>query len=180
MTLQIIVKSRLDFERILEVHKINDETVEQFSNVAFISIADPIFEGESTIFRSDMTEEYFFKKDHSNVIQLRFYDVTRPIELESGEVLDVITDEQAEELWKFIKRQLRANVGCFLIHCAAGISRSAAVGRFISHYVMITKEDHEVEKEFYYMNPQIHPNSTVFSKLRKAAGWDETHGKYIM
>ena len=68
------------------------------------------------------------------VFRIRFWDVTK--RLESGFVLaghpataiDPMTEDQAKELADFIKE----NEDCtILVHCRAGISRSAAVARFL-------------------------------------------------
>ena len=59
-----------------------------------------------------------------------------------------------------------------LIHCAAGISRSGAVGLFCCRYFDLD------QKEFRRLNSQITPNLHVLNVLNKESGIDDDYIKF--
>ena len=68
--------------------------------------------------------------------------------------LNPISDSQTVELYNFIVRNKNKH---FIVHCAAGVSRSAAICLFI-HYVF----GHELLENFWDIS---HPNYFVLGKL---------------
>ena len=60
------------------------------------------------------------------VLRMRFHDTD-----DANSVLTVFNQEHAEAVVKFV-REHEANVEGILVHCHAGISRSAAIAKFIA------------------------------------------------
>jgi len=162
--MEIYVLSRSKFDLLLKNHSITDETVETWPNSFFISILTtlPVPSGNF--------HKPFFNKTHSNVLTLTFDDVVtdteqavyltgdpdEPTMIQTGKR---ITYEQGEELVNFIKENLNKKQA--FIHCAAGISRSGAIGSFINDITGGTYE------EFMKINPQVHENRIVLSMLKE-------------
>lgn len=108
-------------------------------NIAIISIGEPD------------TKEHLLQ-DSSNVINLDFWDIN-DYYLEGYEGM---SDEQAIVSYKFIKDNMEKD---FHIHCAAGVSRSQAFGRFLEdcfgyNVVSVGKN-------------QPHPNTHVLCLLKR-------------
>jgi predicted protein tyrosine phosphatase len=111
-----------------------------------------------------------FKGNHQNVLTLTFDDVIgdnnqavyltgdpdKPTMIQTGRA---ITEDQAEELVNFIEKHKHKKVA--FVHCAAGISRSGAVGAFISDLAGNKYED------FKRANPQIHENRHVKNLMNR-------------
>lgn len=146
--MKVTVLSKQDFDQIMRCSNVKEDNVETYKNSCFISIIDP-FELEYGNHQS------YFLQEHKNVKIMRFGDYT-----ESIDGLGVFTDEQAKELYDFIK--FHENTRNVFIHCSAGISRSGAVGTFINEY--FSDEPYE---SFKRRNYKIFPNSLVLSKLRQ-------------
>lgn len=140
--MEILVLSQREFEEIMIKNGINNNTVELHEDTFFISIHE-----------SKAKETYFDNKE--NVKVMRFDDCT-------FDFADMVsfTKKQALELLDFIDENI--NKKTCIIHCAAGISRSGAVGTFICDY---TESDY---KEFSKLNPHILPNILVLNRLKKA------------
>lgn len=93
---------------------INSLKEKQEQNTAFISINDSSYEAEEMI-------KWF---GDANCLILRFPDVDDS----AG-----ISQDQADEIVKFIHRN--RSVETFIVHCFLGVSRSAAVAKWINdHY----------------------------------------------
>lgn len=139
-------------------NKVDDSNVESRTS-AIIEIM-----GEQDL----LAHPFYFKEDHPNVIRLLFDDVLEdlpPIKM-SGYGDDtrenipvvVITKEQGEQIVKFVRTNEKATN--FIIHCAAGISRSGAVAKFINEVFGGT------DREFNLLNPYTKPNYVVLNLLR--------------
>ena len=83
----------------------------------------------------------------------QFYDVTEPL-LFGGTWLKPIRQETARELARFIREHKDSN---FLVHCRAGVSRSAAVCLFIH-----TAHGHQLKENFWAL---AEPNPLVLGRL---------------
>lgn len=94
-------------------------------------------------------------RNDSRILTVRFSDVTKEHE-HHGEILHPINKETALQMLDFIERNKSKN---FIIHCAAGISRSAAVAQFIHE-----KYGHELKPRFWSVS---HPNNFVLGMLRE-------------
>lgn len=123
----------------------NEFVSENFPNLvipeklAIISIGEPD------------TREHLLENS-SNVLNLDFWDVN-DYYLDGYEG---ITDEQATISYKFIKDNINKD---FHIHCAAGVSRSQAFGRFL--------EDCFGYTVFSVGTNQPHPNTHVLCLLKR-------------
>ena len=151
--MNINVLSKPVFNNLMREHKINDDTVENYKDVFFISINDTK--------TSPYYKESWFKRDHDNVKVLYFDDVESEGETSptnSGKCKP-FTEKMAEDLCNFINKNLGS--GQAIIHCEAGISRSGAVGSFICD---MSKSNFP---KFLRDNPQISPNGRVLRMLNK-------------
>lgn len=119
----------------------NLEKITGCENCFAISIMDPEFK-----------EPLYPDKD--NYHTWWFYDVDEQI----GN-FKPIEDWQAKEIYDFIDSNRNKDV-CF-VHCAAGVSRSGAVGLFIND---LMEQDY---REFMKTNPNVQPNTLISSKLNK-------------
>lgn len=129
-------------------------------NLVLISISEPIQEGYDDEQLSDEEVQGF--KDS---LRVKFWDIEETI----GSYC-IISEEIALEIQNFILKNLENR---FIVHCRAGVSRSAAVGRAIeqlkffgvgeeSKYKYKTSFDSEISKHSRY-----YPNLTVFDAIVK-------------
>lgn len=113
--------------------------------IAVISISD-IDKGSPEVFNNP--ENGIIEQ-----LQLHFDDV------EIGKP-NCITDEIAEKIAAYINR-VRNNAGKVIVHCEAGISRSAGVGARIIKFL----NDNDM---FVFNNPRFRPNMTCYRKVLNA------------
>jgi len=107
-------------------------------------------------------------KDYKDVIQLKFWDV----EEEIGNYKP-ISIKQAKELKEFIlkyknpKENSMKNNSKFLIHCSAGMSRSAGIGMAIECLIKFNgnKYEYSISKSDIKEHPRYEPNYTVYDKI---------------
>lgn len=157
----IKVLSRFLFWSMLKKEGITDSNVESQDNTYFISINST--EGNDN--------EPYFKDNHPNVLTLYFDDCNEykkyPIIGSPDKFYEQIpmSEEQALEVINFVEK-MNENSNVY-VHCTAGISRSGAVGAFISDYFGRTW------KKFKFDNPSVIPNSHISSLLKKMY-----YGKY--
>lgn len=179
----VLVMSKRMFEDVMQRSGITDDNVESWgdSGYYFISIND--LELDSELDKTDF-HSYFYN-NHSNVLRLAFADIEteKPVIIEyksrvkeSGKTLLIVnpfTSVQAEEIFDFIDKIKRGKRPVTLIvHCHAGVSRSAAVGEFAVKYL---GGDYEA---FRKMHPNILPNTLVMKKLREIAEADYIGNNY--
>ena len=130
------------------------------SDLVLISISEPILEGYRDEALTDSQVANF--KDS---LRVKFWDITDPI----GHY-DIISDETSLLLQQFILSHISDR---FIIHCRAGQSRSAGVGKAIecikyfgigetAKYNYQTSFSSEIDA-----HPRYFPNLTVFNKLIK-------------
>lgn len=156
MAKNIIVFSKVLFDEFCSKRGYNDSNIESVNNFAFISIVGT--ENCQKYYLNEV-EEHFFKKNHSNVINLEFDDIDHDIDYYGHKLLSM-SDDQAGDLFKFIENNIDKT---FIIHCRAGMSRSGAVGQFIfsmynAHNKLIAKNK---------ANGRIMPNINVLTLLKK-------------
>jgi predicted protein tyrosine phosphatase len=154
----IVIVSRDQFWRALESHKITDLNVEETKNRFFISI--------NSTKPDELDYPAYFKKEHPNVLTLWFDDIESDINLENGDILKCMTEEQGKRIIAFLDQLRKLEKFFLLIHCTVGISRSGAVGLFASHYLGHNEEEKE---KFNRTNKHIHPNGHVSQVLFKLA-----------
>lgn len=159
--MKIQVLSRRDFLRLLDANMIWDSNVENY-DALFISILN-----RKEIDQSSFSDPIFLE-NHPNTISIAIDDVNGefgPATVYNGEEIHLtdshgITKEQAHELVEFIKANLNKKYA--FIHCAAGISRSGAVGEFINDIL------NQKYLEFRKDNPRINPNPHIYKSLMEA------------
>jgi len=147
--MKVYVMSQYLFNDFCITNKFDDTNIENNKNAAFISIIGSKDNDDSS---------HFFKKDHLNVLNLEFDDV-----LQDGVLFEhkykAISSDQAGQIVAFIEAN---NDKDFYVHCSAGISRSGAIGTFISEYY-----------GYELVASGLHPNIEVLSKLRRASIFKE-------
>ena len=87
------------------------------------------------------------------VLRVHFTDITAD-EKDKGVTYRPIQDQDAHAIIKFVKEHKDKN---FIVHCAAGVSRSSAVCFYIH-----TIYGHELRKSFWFLSE---PNPFVLGKL---------------
>ena len=142
---KILVLSKVAFDCYMISKNLDDSNIES-KNICIISI--------NSIHDIKSVGEPHFKYNHSNVLLLWFDDIVPDeIDLEDGKILKSFSKEQGEELIKFLDQNKDRNG--YIVHCLAGVSRSAAVGLFICEYFGFDYN------EFIKANSQNHPNRKV-------------------
>ena len=105
--------------KVMFVGKFTAETIGPFKDWAVISIGEP-----------DMKAPQI-KEGWHDVLRIFFHDVNpdKVVELSSKYV--GMSDSQADQIVEFVSR-VAPDVDAILVHCKAGISRSAAVAEWIA------------------------------------------------
>lgn len=107
-----------------------------------ISITDP----ESSLAKVDAVQ------DCVDILRLQFHDVDRDM---NNPVIKMFQPSQAKEILQFVSKW-SDSVGLFVVHCEAGISRSAGVA------AALTKCCGDNDSEFFQ---RFHPNRYVYSMI---------------
>jgi len=143
--MRVHVLGKMEFDSLMKQNGINDDTVERFDSIMFISIVD-----------TQNQEGPYFKEDHDNVINLRFDDVEHDGESSPTQEIQTraFSELQAKMLYEFIKKH-REKETC-IVHCMAGISRSGAVGTFINGYCQGEWERFKKDNPYVIPNPRVH------------------------
>jgi len=152
--MKVFITSKTAFDDLMKRKGITNENVESHKKTFFISIND-----------SCGTDEIPYFENKENVKVLFFDDVEKDLEVPiigTKEVLvaKAFTSVQAKELLEFIESH-KDKESC-IVHCAAGISRSGAVGTFVNDFY--GGDWFEFKKQ----NPYIHPNGLVLRLLKSA------------
>lgn len=150
---KIRVMNKPRFFQLMEQENISDLNVEtKFKDYVIISINDTYGKWSKS----------WFKKNHNNVIRLWFDDVEHDGDMVGTKIKRPgfsIKNKQIEELLKFIKiNKHRKNI---IIHCTAGISRSGAIGLYITQLLNMSIKD------YLYSNPRVKPSKSLFIKIKK-------------
>jgi predicted protein tyrosine phosphatase len=106
------------------------------------------------------TEHVSIAGQEEKIFHAVFDDCTAKCQNANGEVFTPISSETSFELVKFIEKWKDKN---FIIHCHAGISRSAAVCMFI-HLIY----GHALKENFWVVS---HPNPYVLGMLISMRGF---------
>lgn len=99
----------------------------------------------------------FLTKDSKRVLHLLFDDVTE-IEKDNPSVI-LFDEDHANKIKNFIQTIPNENNITIYVNCAAGISRSGAVGYILNEY--FNKDNNEAYKQFQELNHHIQPNPMV-------------------
>lgn len=155
----IRVFSHENFDVMCLKNNLNDDTVEINKNTAYISI---ICTEECRKYYLEDDTGHWFKKEHSNVLNLDFDDITED-RMYKGHLFKAMNEEQGDKCIEFIENNKNKN---FEIHCTAGISRSGAVAQFIFEFY--NQDKVYSESDFEYFNRHIRPNNHVLTLLKRA------------
>ena len=152
--------SRKEFIGICASNRWSDDTPPPI-NTAIISICST--EDVRNEDNSGEPDNHVFEKNHRNVLNLDFDDISqKEEEIETGKAYG-ISKSQALEVVKFIRDGISEGINYFIIHCGAGRSRSQAVVRYIlDTYSRI--RDIIIRPD----NPPTTYNSYVLGQLKKA------------
>lgn len=158
--MHILTTCKSAFDYLAENKEITNDNVEDQKDTFYISIND-------TCEKEDLP--YFENKE--NVKVLYFDDCLKDlivVKVGTGKQISLtaFTKKQAQELFEFILKHKDKKV-C-IIHCKAGVSRSAAVGVFIQEYFNLDKQ------VFDKVNPYATPNKLVLSLLHEVSNEKET------
>ncbi|MCK9576356.1 MAG: hypothetical protein WC979_00455 [Candidatus Pacearchaeota archaeon] len=160
MQKRIHVLSRTMFLALMRNSKLNENNIEDMEKegLYIISINDPI---------GDNMEPDFATSNKSNLLTMRFGD----FRIELDEKLknqfkkkghDVFDDSMAIQIRDFVQKIKNNHLDDFklLIHCHAGVSRSAAVGLYAFEELQ-----NGTLNEFEFQNPNTAYNPIVYQKL---------------
>lgn len=146
------------FTHLCKEAKIDDTNVGTVKQ-AFIELM-----GEQDI----LSAPWVFNQDHSNVLRLMFDDVDEPLHVplvgdipDNREYIPVVpmSEAQGQQILDFVRANEDKKV--FIVHCAAGVSRSGAVAKFIMEYFG------ETHLEYWMINKNTQPNIRIVNILRK-------------
>ncbi len=153
--MKVFVISKTEFDEMMKRKGITNDNVESYKKTFFISINDTRGTNETPYFQNKSNVKIMFFDDVEE-------DLVKTI-VGTGEVVTIkaFTSAQAKDLLTFIDSN-KDKETC-IVHCSAGISRSGAVGTFVSDY--FGANWHEFKKQ----NPYIHPNGVVLRSLKAAA-----------
>jgi len=146
---QVYILSKRRFDDLMKGKLIFDANVEEYKKTAIISINSP------NELEGDM--EPWFKEDKSNVLRLFFDDVEESF-LHKGKMIVPMSIEQGIQVIKFFEDN--KDKESLIVHCAAGVSRSGAVGTFAAEYFNIDMDSFRATNRF------ISPNAKVMTILR--------------
>lgn len=150
--MKVIILSEREFKNLMTINSIDDANVAS-QNFSVISITG-----------SGADEIHHFSQDHQNVLNLEFDDVSKEeaegIVLfgENRNPIIVFDEEHAKKIFDFLEKNNKTEQ--LLVHCAAGISRSGAVGTVASDYMDLLNDTKSYEG-FNRLNRHIQPNAFI-------------------
>ena len=149
--IKVYVLSKRMFNEFLNYNNINESTIDDLNKYMFISI-------------NDRSESFwgmkFFENEHSNLLTLQFDDVEedgKNSPTNKNGKTKAFSIEDGKKVIEFLDRNKECTK--LFVHCAAGISRSGAIGQFTIDYLNGDKE------HFITRNPHILPNGKVLRVL---------------
>lgn len=153
----VLAQSYNMFISTMESNGLSDDNVHEKDKTAFIEVM-----GEQDL----PYMPFHFKKDHPNVLRMIFDDVDEVVEAKYLDERDPkslypATEAQARQIVDFVDKNNGVDV--FLIHCAAGVSRSAGIAKFIYEHFGGNPS------HFKMYNPHTMPNARIDSMLRRMA-----------
>lgn len=139
----------------MEFINVNRETAENLEldyPFILISITDPD------------SREAEIKSNPVDILRLSFHDLDKG-EIDNPKYI-LFNEDDAKKILEFVKKH---DVSLCIVHCEAGISRSAGVAAALT--VIDGKKDNRFFKEFY-------PNRLVYSTILKEAGFAVDYKDY--
>jgi len=120
--------------------------------------------------------ETLSKAGCNEILSVKFSDLTldeyNKLSLQKKSTSFLFKEEQAKSIINFIDKVNAMEIPELFIHCAAGISRSPAVGLFVCKYLNLD------ETEFRKANPHILPNIYVLNVLNSVSGINDQYMKF--
>ena len=149
---KVEVSSHLRFEEKCKAMGVNDENVEseKFSEYAFIDIIGTRDAIEKYL--HEPNTKHWFDREHPNVLNLEFDDVSEKEFEYNGIIFKGFTQEQARKSYEFILNNSNKD---FIICCRAGLSRSQAFGNFIHDYFGGYDSESLLDTPNYYVYTQL-------------------------
>ncbi|MDO8640096.1 MAG: hypothetical protein Q7R33_00965 [Nitrosarchaeum sp.] len=108
-------------------------------------------------------------------LSMRFADITdKEIhkDLPIHYAKNLFTENQARRIVAFVDQINKLDIDILIVHCAAGISRSGAVGVFVTRYLKLD------EAIFRQTNPQVTPNLYILTTLNHVSGLYDGYEKF--
>jgi predicted protein tyrosine phosphatase len=136
-----------------------------FSDLTGMAIIS-IYSTEPELLITEEFESQLKKAGCTDTLSLLFGDITskEAENLHSSLKNRLFSIDQAREIITFLDHLKTKPIKVLLIHCDAGVSRSAAVGVFACRYLGMD------EKEFRIENNNIQPNPHVYNTLYVESG----------
>lgn len=145
-----------------------EDSVEDLNNpkISIISIEVPDIPEQNDSGRDwDFRRDHYFELPHSGILNLEFYDIS---EVSPGS----FTPELAQLVKEFLDRRIFTDeTEELIIHCAAGKSRSYAIGEVIYEYLVDSGYSGISFPE--YKLPTKFPNPLVRSELMRLYYWND-------
>lgn len=146
----------------------------------YVAKKDTAFEGLAIISICSQKEDILFNEDVKKrigceVLNMVFADLTADdYKISPGLIskFPAFNKKMARETISFLDNLKDKDIEILLIHCDAGVSRSAAVGVFACRYLGMN------EKEFRKENRVLSPNSLVYDILYKESGLRGNYKKW--
>lgn len=134
-------------------------------SISIISIEIPSMDEKDSNEEWDFRRDHYFELPHKGVLNLKFYDVSDP---SPGS----FTSEMARKIKEFLDKRIFIDQSEeLIIHCAAGKSRSYAIGEVIYEYLVDSGYSEITFPE--YKLPTKFPNPLVRSELMKLYYWND-------
>lgn len=146
----VYVRPRIYFENIKGTNK----EKKLLDSYKVISINTPVYEPK----KIHREEPPFTLLNHPNLLILYFHDYYKPLQN-----VILMSDEDAQKIKNFIT----GNEDKIYVHCTAGISRSGAVGTFLSEYF---NGKYSKEHKHFLNSHWLNPNQWVYEKMKKSYG----------
>ena len=154
---KVYILSKREFDSLMTKKGLNvDNVVDKVPMTAFISICSEVDQ------ENFLDQRPHFTKDTDNVLNLLFEDITEDVMTKTmgkDVLMKAFTKDQGKKIVEFLEKH--KDKESLIVHCAAGISRSGAVGTFAAEYYDLNYSDFKKD------NPHIHPNSLVITTLRR-------------
>jgi predicted protein tyrosine phosphatase len=120
--------------------------------------------------------EILSKAGCSEILSVKFSDLTldeyNKLSFQKKSISFLFKEEQAKSIINFINKVNAMEIPELFIHCAAGISRSGAVGVWTCRYLNLD------ENEFLENNKHILPNTYILNVLNSASGINDQYMKF--
>jgi predicted protein tyrosine phosphatase len=121
--------------------------------VYYISITDP---------DKKMANLYGNEK---NILRLNFYDIETQVKDLEDKIFDPMQEEDALRVAEFINKN-KEDIELLIVHCEAGISRSAGVAAALSKFL-------SGDDMYYFTCGRFRPNMTCYRKTLNALMGDD-------